>query len=237
MIVTKKPREKGVASFRNSKTMAIATNRVLLGAAVGLISPPPRATRDIIKSISPDVNLDKIPDGQIDPLLAVTLSDLLGIDAGSGLTIPSGQILFGADGEWNSTACQTSYRLNTNGTMATLAELRGGLDGWNIGRKLPELLTKNPKITLSQILRMYYSNRGLNTDSGVCNRQYGIASDLQNKVQNEAQNYLRVWNGVYYGGSNPDNQLTGFIAETRNTFFQFLQKAGEKKGRCNNNTL
>ncbi|CAG2183724.1 unnamed protein product, partial [Oppiella nova] len=116
--------------------MAIAANRVLLGTAVGLLSPLPKSTHTLIKTIANiDINTNHgIPDGQIDPLLAVTLSDLLGIDAGSGLTIPAGDVLFGAEGHWNSTACQTSYKLMSNGTLATLAELRGGLDGWNIGR-------------------------------------------------------------------------------------------------------
>jgi hypothetical protein len=229
MTVTKYPREKGVASFRNSRQLAIAANRVLLGIAVGLISPPTRTTRDIIKAFGQDINLDRVPDGQMDPLLAVTLSDLLGIDAGAGLVIPAGQILFGAEGEWNSTACQTSYRLKTNGTLATLAEMRGGLDGWNIGRKLPEIVAKNPKITLSQILRMYYSARGLTPDSGVCNRQYGITTDLQNKIPREAENYIRIWNGVYYFNRHPDTQLTGFVSETWNIFNKFLQKAGQDK--------
>jgi hypothetical protein len=218
-----------VVSFRNSRQLAIAANRVLLGTAVGLISPPTRTTRDIIKAFGQDINLDRVPDGQVDPLLAVTLSDLLGIDAGAGLVIPAGQILFGAEGEWNSTACQTSYKLKTNGTLATLAELRGGLDGWNIGRKLPEILAKNPKITLSQILRMYYSARGLTPDSGVCNRQYGITTDLQNKIPREAENYIRIWNGVYYSNVFPDNQLTGYISEIWHQFYLSMQKAGLNK--------
>jgi hypothetical protein len=229
MTVTKYPREKGVASFRNSRQLAIAANRVLLGTAVGLISPPTRTTRDIIKAFGQGIDLDRVPNEQVDPLLAVTLSDLLGIDAGAGLVIPAGQILFGAEGEWNSTACQTSYRLKTNGTLATLAEMRGGLDGWNIGRKLPEIVAKNPKITLSQILRMYYSAPGLTTDSGVCNRQYGITTDMQNKILREAKNYIRIWNGVYYFNRFPDNQVTGFVSETWNIFNKFLQKVGQDK--------
>lgn len=241
MTVTKMPREKGVASFRNIKTMAIAANRVLLGMAVGLSSPPTRTTRDIIKELDKNINTDNIPDGQIDPLLGVTLSDLLGIDAGMSLQVPTGQALFGVDGQWNSTACQTSFRLNSNVTLATLAELRGGLDGWNIGRKLPEVIQKYPKITLSQILRMYYSPRGLSPDSGVCQRQYGISTDLQNKVQREAENYLRIWNALYYKGSNTDSQVTGFIAETWGSFYQFLNKAGldktsEERDFCNPST-
>ena len=197
-----------------------------MGAAVGLLSPAVRSTRELIKAIA-KVNTDNIPDGQIDPLLAVTLSDLLGIDAGSDLIIPVANALFGASGEWNSTACQTSYKLTTNGSLATLAELRGGLDGWNIGRKLPTLLQKN--LRLSQILRQYYSPRGLSTDSGVCNRGYGLVGELQNKVQREAENYIRVWNGVFYEGSYFDNQLTGFIAETWPSFYQYLNKAGNEK--------
>jgi hypothetical protein len=76
---------------------------------------------------------------------------------------------------------------------------------------------------------MYYSARGLTTDSGVCNRQYGITTDLQNKITREAENYVRIWNGVYHSNAYPDNQLTGFVAETWSTFSKFLQKAGQDK--------
>ncbi|CAG2115865.1 unnamed protein product, partial [Medioppia subpectinata] len=167
--LTRRPREKGVVSFRHDRNMAIAANRVLLGTAVGLLSPPVKSVHQMIKSIANIDIPDNVPDGQLDPLLAVTLSDLLGIDAGSGLIIPAGDVLFGAEGHWNSTACQTSYKLTTNGTLATLAELRGGIDGWNIGRKLPTVLQQNPTISLSQILRQYYSPKGMSLDATVCN--------------------------------------------------------------------
>ncbi|XP_054166899.1 uncharacterized protein LOC128964334 [Oppia nitens] len=226
--LTRRPRERGVVSFLNDRTTAIAANRVLLGAAVGLLQPPARAVRDLIKKIS-NIDTTYIPDGQVDPLMAVTLSDLLGIDAGSGLTIPRGDVLFGAEGEWNSTACQTSYRLKSNGTLATLAELRGGLDGYNIGRRLPTLLNQYPTMSLSQILRQYYSSKGLASDSGVCNRGYGLSTELNNKVSREAENYIRLWNGVFYEGTFQDNQLTGFVQETWQSFQRFLNKAGNDK--------
>ncbi|CAG2183663.1 unnamed protein product, partial [Oppiella nova] len=77
--LTSRPREKGVASFRNDRTVAIAANRVLLGTAVGLLSPLPKSTHTLINTVANidiDTNLS-IPDQQVDPLLAVTLSDLL----------------------------------------------------------------------------------------------------------------------------------------------------------------
>jgi hypothetical protein len=220
-----------VASFRNDRTVAIAANRVLLGTAVGLLSPPPKSTHTLIKTVA-NIEIDTIlgiPDQQVDPLLAVTLSDLLGIGGDSGLKIPAGGVMFGAEGNWNSTACQTSYRLTSAGTVATMAELRGGLDGWHIGRKLPAILRQYPTIRLSQILRWYYSPKGLAPDSTVCNRGYGLVGELENKIQREAENYIRVWNGVFYENAFPDNQLTGFIGETWRSFYPFLNKAGTER--------
>lgn len=225
--MTRKPREIGVASFRHDKNMAIAMNRVLLGTAVGLLLPKNAAktVRDTIKDLAPKVSTDNIPDGNIDVLLGVTLSDLLGIDAGSGLTTPANGVIFGARGYWNSTACQTRYKLDVNGTMGTRAELRGGLDGWNIGRTLPMLFQQNPKISLSQILRQYYSPRGLTSDSSFCRRSNGVAGDLQNKLRGEAENYIRVWNGAFYQGAYSDNQLTGFVDQTWPQFYRELNEA------------
>ena len=231
MTLTRKPREIGVVSFRNDKKMAIAMNRVLLGTAVGLLlqKGTSKTVRGTIKDLAPKVNTDNIPDGNIDVLLAVTLSDLLGIDAGSGLTQPANGIMFGAHGHWNSTACQTRYKLDKNGTLATRAELRGGLDGWNIGRTVPMIFQQNPKISLSQILRQYYSPRGLAADASVCQRQYGVEADLQNKLKSEAENYIRVWNGAFYQGSYFDNQLTGFVGETWAPFYRELREASTDK--------
>ncbi|CAG2121324.1 unnamed protein product, partial [Medioppia subpectinata] len=68
----------------------------------------------------------------------------------------------------------------------------------------------------------------MSLDATVCNRGYGL-TELQNKVQREAENYIRVWNGVFYENSYFDHQLTGFVAETSRSFSQFINKAGTER--------
>ena len=149
-------------------------NRLLLGIAAGLSGATPKTVHDVIKALIKNPTLDKVPDGTIDPIKAVTLSDLLGIDAIDAKRTP-GQTqaqIFGVYGKWNSTdmnpgtntdpiPCSTTYRLFNNASYATLAEIRGGLDGYSIGHKIQEILSKNPTISLSQIIRMYYSQKGI----------------------------------------------------------------------------
>ena len=60
-----------------------------------------------------------------------------------------------------SVPCSTSYRLvKPCCPYATLAVIRGGFDGYSIGIKIQEILTKIPSISLSQIIRNYYSPNG-----------------------------------------------------------------------------
>ena len=127
----------------------------------------------MIKTLVRNPVLDKVPDGTIDPIKAVTLSDLLGIGAVEGKRTPGQPTqIFGIYGKWNSTdmniganadavPCSTTYRLFKNASYATLAEVRGGLDGYSIGHKIQEILVENPRISLSQIIRMYYSQKGI----------------------------------------------------------------------------
>lgn len=98
---------------------------------------------------------------------------------------------FGAEGEWNSTACQTTYRLRTgNGTYATIAQLKGGIDGYNIGKKLLQLKDKMVGIPLSAILRFYYNPRGFSPfghEASVCQRAWSVNDELRTKIDVEGK--------------------------------------------------
>ena len=149
-------------------------NRLLLGIAAGFSGIIQKTVHEVIKALTVNPVLDKYPDGDINIIKAVTLSDLLAIGAIETKRTPgqtSAQI-FGVYGKWNSTQmtigtssdavpCSTTYRLFTNASYATLAEIRGGLDGYSIGVKIQSILARNPRISLSQIIRMYYSQKGI----------------------------------------------------------------------------
>ena len=58
---------------------------------------------------------------------------------------------FGAAGKWNSTSCQTEYVLTTNSSRVTLAEIRGGIDGYAIGKRLRDNAADLSKFRLRYI--------------------------------------------------------------------------------------
>ena len=148
-------------------------NKLLLGIAAGLINATQQTVHGVLKKLLKNPILDKVPDGQIDLIKAVTLSDILGIDVVEAVRKYDLEIwrTFGVKGIWNSTdmsgstnsipiPCTTIYRLYGNASYTTTAEIRGGLDGYSIGKKIHLVLSKNPRISLSQIIRMYYSQKG-----------------------------------------------------------------------------
>lgn len=76
-----------------------------------------------------------------------------------------GRISIGCSGNFNSTDLPHWYFLERNTKLfMTDAEIRGGLDGLNIGRVLQGGFGRQQsKLKLSQIIDMYYSNVGLPT--------------------------------------------------------------------------
>ena len=74
------PNEDGVASFRHDREQAIAVNRLLLGIAAGLTGATQKTVHEVIKKLLKNPILDNVPDQQVDPILAVTLSDVLAIE-------------------------------------------------------------------------------------------------------------------------------------------------------------
>jgi hypothetical protein len=154
-------KEEGVVSFRAHKTEAIAPARVLIGIIAALAQNVQTQVKDVVGGYV-DPNYDK----PIDPLLAMTLADLLG----TGTSRPSDEkiYLYGVNGEWTSTACTFYYGLTSvpvnqldkavRFNRGTKAEIRGGIDGYLIGKSLLQLETDvRSGLKLSTILRSYYS--------------------------------------------------------------------------------
>lgn len=221
-----------MASFGSSRTNPIAVNRVLLGLLVGFSDSNDRKISEILSVLKKYKN-DDVQDEEVDTLLAVTLSDLFGIDTSKGLSNPVGKLIFGADGEWNSTVCHTQFVLTSKGTWGTLAEFRGGLDGYNIGYYLRTLRKQFPGITVSQVLRFYYSRNGLSDQDGVCQRGKYLSTNLKQDLVNEATKYLAMWNTVAYNNQHAFNKLTGYIKDVTEQFFVVLNKAATRNnGKC-----
>lgn len=82
----------------------------------------------------------------------------------------------GVAGNWNSTTIPKWYFISKDNNLPvgyefTAAELKGGMDGLILSRKVKEWYSMYPNLKLSQILDMYYSSRGVFEESyNSCNR-------------------------------------------------------------------
>ncbi|KPM06782.1 hypothetical protein QR98_0052610 [Sarcoptes scabiei] len=202
--------EYGVVSFLNNENLAISMNSVFLAIAIAL---------NDIEPIKFQIDNE---DFSIDPLLAVTLSDKLALAALT--SINSDSKLFGSQGKWNSSYCQTTFRLDEDpGQLVTMAEFNGGIDGWFIGNKLksdPSLR----KLNLSTIIDRYYSRRGLSPDCGICSIGL-IPESLIDDIQSTSLSYAHYWNRNFYHNNFEDTKIDGYILFLIGDFRQFMQKS------------
>lgn len=85
----------------------------------------------------------------------------------------SRDVSVGASGAWNSTTVPHWYFLSQRERLEmTDAEIRGGIDGLILGLNIPEWRRQTSQLRLSQLLDMYYSNRGILSSSfRSCNRR------------------------------------------------------------------
>lgn len=111
------------------------------------------------------------------------------------------------------------------GNWATLAEFRGGLDGYNIGRYLPTLLKEFPGITASQVLRFYYSRQGLSDLDGFCQRNKYFDMVSEDLKTSEALSYLAMWNAVQYDNQYSNERLSFYVKNIEKQFLDTLAKA------------
>ena len=157
--------EKGIVSFRQDKKEAIAPAKVLMGIIAGLTANTVLSGKTITSKIMPapmeaDVTLK-------DPILAVTFGNLLGtasfFEFSNQVTIEQ-SLIYGAQGTWVNDTCCTYYATDgvTNAVAlrkanrGSLAQIRGALDGYSIGKNLKNVQDIQ-NIRLSSILKSYYS--------------------------------------------------------------------------------
>lgn len=83
------------------------------------------------------------------------------------------QIRVGASGAWNSTTVPHWYFLSQRERLEmTDAEIRGGIDGLVLGLNVDAWRRQTSQLRLSQLLDMYYSNRGVfSSEIRSCNRR------------------------------------------------------------------
>lgn len=154
---------------------------------------PELSVRDVLYKIHPDYNAEKTrvkQDGLIDPLIAVTLGNIHAM-AAHAEDFPEN---IGKTGAWDSPMCTLEYTLaSAKPSDATLANIRGGLDGYAIGEMVRKLAATSggQRLRLSQILRFYYDNVGARSlASGYCFRP--VANIDTRSIRETASNYLKV---------------------------------------------
>lgn len=76
--------------------------------------------------------------------------------------VPATPIQVGAPGAWNNTAVPRWFFLSQRERLEmTDAEIRGGIDGLVMGSNIAQWRTNAQNLRLSQVLEMYYSQRGI----------------------------------------------------------------------------
>ncbi|XP_034947105.1 uncharacterized protein [Chelonus insularis] len=96
----------------------------------------------------------------------------------------------GLNGHWNSSILPKYYFLDDNdNTEFTAAEIRGGLDGLILASNIRNWYKDVPTLRLSQVLDMYYSDRGvLNSGIKACDRR-GLLTAVAPTETVHAQTY------------------------------------------------
>lgn len=110
--------------------------------------------------------------------------------------VPTSQngVSIGANGGWNNTAYPEWYFLQQNRDLEmTDSEIRGGVDGLILAMNVQNWKSQTSNLRLSQVLRMYYSTRGvLGSNIMACNRKelfstYAPSLTLQDQTAAFAQ--------------------------------------------------
>lgn len=98
----------------------------------------------------------------------------------------SREMSVGAAGAWNSTTVPHWYFLSQRERLElTDSEIRGGIDGLLLGLNIAEWRRQTSQLRLSQLLDMYYSNRGIySSNFRSCNRRELFTQAIQpNQLQ------------------------------------------------------
>ena len=112
-------------------------------------------------------------------------------------------IQVGAPGAWNSSAVPHWYFLSQRERLEmTDAEIRGGIDGLTIGTNIEEWRNRAQNLRLSQVLDMYFSQRGMfgmtNEENAIraCNRRslFPIVAPMS-RLQEQSLAFTTVLDG------------------------------------------
>jgi hypothetical protein len=151
---------------------AIAVGPLISGIAAGL-EPQSVTTRELLLLAQGGNGIvsQQNQNLNIDNRWAATLSgDLAEVTLNQGPIMQT--MTVGAPGAWNSTAVPRWYFLSQRENLEmTDAEIRGGLDGLILAQNILAWRQQVSTLRLSQVLDMYYSNRGVfGTSVRACNR-------------------------------------------------------------------
>lgn len=153
---------------------AVAAGTLIAGIAAGL-EPQTVTTRELLALSRAQGDGHSSRQTQVfnvDNRWAATLSgDLAEVALLQGPVTQ--QIQVGASGGWNSTTIPRWYFLSQRERLElTDAEIRGGLDGLILATRVQEFRSAAPTMRLSQLLDMYYSQRGVfSSPVRSCNRR------------------------------------------------------------------
>lgn len=170
--VSQCPVENGVV---RTQWGAVSAGTLLSGIAAGLVQQNV-GTRELLLLSRPNARGRHYGRQQvqlsIDNRWAATLAgDLAEVALLQGPI--SSEIKVGASGAWNSTTAPHWYFLSQRERLEmTDAEIRGGIDGLVIAMHIQEWRNQASQLKLSQVLEMYYSQRGVFTSKyKACNRK------------------------------------------------------------------
>lgn len=152
---------------------AVSGGPLITGIAAGL-EPQSVQIRDLLalsRSASQFSSRQTTTAVRVDNRWAATLAgDLAEVTLIQGPISPN--VLVGGIGGWNSTTIPRWYFLSQRDRLEmTDAEIRGGLDGLILATNIETYRSQAPQLKLSQLLDMYYSQRGVfSTNAASCNR-------------------------------------------------------------------
>ncbi|XP_046914380.2 uncharacterized protein LOC124495098 [Dermatophagoides farinae] len=193
-------KEKGVVTFRQNSLEAIAPSKVLIGIVSGLTKNPLTDGVKIAHGFKEQVSFK-------DPFLATTLANMPGTAVFYESTNNdrfNEKLIYGVTGEWIDEPCCNHYAIKDSissiiklrfSNRGSLAQIRGALDGYIIGKHLRKFDSTNTR--LSNILRSYYSvphsRSGKNQDLGVSYCDRSVEKPPQSDLNNEIDTYARIY--------------------------------------------
>lgn len=160
--------EKGIVSFRLDSKEAIAPAKVLIGIIAGMTDTVVTSGKAITQKVAGSPMTEEVT--LKDPILAVTLGSHMGTasfyefsNSNSGI---DQSLIYGVQGSWINSTCCTYYAIEgvtdpralRKSSRGSLAQIRGALDGYIIGKNLKNNIGRDAQqLKLSIILKSYYS--------------------------------------------------------------------------------